>query len=328
MKPLLLFVLTIALLLSCSSDEELVIPPEDIPNSDFILFSKDEKGYNELYRYDFKEETLLLSDPNYDYWWPKVSPDKSKILLYRSPVDSNKNHDNYPEADLMVMDIDGSNQRVLIEKGKYNWAAQGVCRWNKDGNKILMGAEQVTPSGNQWRLVITDKEGNNPKKLSDWWIIDPNFSVDNSEVVFIAFPENNLTFDLTKLELHKADFDTVNDTITNITRLTNNDTRDHDPSYSPDGSKIVFSAGNADYSNVDIAIHDTNLKSESDLVDDNGSNGGSMCWSEDGATIYFHSLNLTAHPFQIKKVEIDSKEVTTLLKSSPADFGYFHPESY
>ncbi len=328
MKVLLLFIFAITLFLSCSSDKELVTLPEENKNFDFILFSKDQKGHNELYRYDFNEETLLLSDPNYDYWWPKVSPDKTKILLYRSPVNPNKNHDNYPEADLMVTNIDGSNQQVLIAKGDYDWTAQGVCRWNKDGTKILMGAEQVTPSGNQWRLVTTDAAGNNPKNLSDWWIIDPNFSVDNSEIVFVAFPENSLTFDLSKLELHKADYDAVNDTITNITRLTDNSTRDHDPSYSPDGSKIVFSAGNADYSNVDIAIFNVNMNSESDLVDDTGSNGGSMCWSNDGSSIYFHSLNLSAHPFQIKKVELNTKEVTTLLKSAPSDYGYFHPEAY
>jgi len=53
-----------------------------------------------------------------------------------------------------------------------------------------------------------------------------------------------------------------------------------------------------------------------------------MCWSLDGKDIYFHSLNLTQHPFQIKKVSKRSTEVSTLLSASPEDFGYYHPEVY
>ena len=59
-----------------------------------------------------------------------------------------------------------------------------------------------------------------------------------------------------------------------------------------------------------------------------GSNGGSMCWSLDGSEIYFHSLNLTAHPFQIKKTTSASEAVTTVLEATPNDYGYFHPEIY
>lgn len=314
--------------LSCSDDKETIPVFEPVVSEETFLYSSNEHGHNELYRYDNGQRTLVLSDENFDYWWPKVSPDKSKMLVYRSPVDPEKNHDNYPEADLILMNFDGSNSQLIIPKGKYGWSAQGVCRWNKDGSKILMASEQSTATGNQWRLVITDNQGNNPKNLSDRWIIDPNFSIDNGLVVFIGFPDNNLSFDLTKLELHKAEYDSANDTIINITRLTQNTTRDHDPSFSPDGSQIVFSAGNAEYTNVDLATYDVNLDMETELLDDSGANGGSMCWSPDGKEIYFHSLNLTQHPFQIKKLIVGSKEVSTLLQSAPEDFGYFHPESY
>jgi len=65
-------------------------------------------------------------------------------------------------------------------------------------------------------MVITDASGNNPKNLSDWWIIDPNFSPDNQSIVFMAFPDNVLSFDLTRLELHRADYDSENNSISNI----------------------------------------------------------------------------------------------------------------
>lgn len=316
---------------SCENDnmvEDDVIPPELISVNSGILFSSNKNGHNELYALQGDEEVLLLSDPEFDYWWPQVAPDKSKFLVYRSPVNPDKNHDDYQAAELLLVDIDGTNPQLLIEKGKFGWFGQGVCRWNKDGSKILMIAEQAVGTGKQWRMVSTDADGNNPKNLSEWWIIDPNFSIDNSQVVFMAFPDNTLSFDLSQLELHSADYDEEAGSISNIARLTNNFTRDHDPSFSPDGKQIVYSAGNVAYTNVDIAIYDVDSKTEQKLVDDTGANGGSMCWALDGKEIYFHSLNLSQHPFQIKKVNVSSTEVSTLLSAAPDSFGYYHPETY
>lgn len=326
---ILSLVLLVFLLSSCEKDVfvETDIKNELSPQSS-LLFSTDKNGHNELYRLEGDKETLLLSDPSYDYWWPKISPDKSKILIYRSAVNAEKNHDDYQEAELLLIDIDGKNEKILIEKGKHDWTGQGVCRWNIDGTKILMIAEQTFAEGKQWRMVITDTQGNNPKNLSDWWIIDPNFSIDNSQVVFMAFPENDLSFDLSKLELHIADFDTASENVSNISRLTTNFTRDHDPAFSPNGKRIVFSAGNVGYSNVDITTYDLETQEETKLVDDSGSNGGSMCWSLDGKEIYFHSLNLTQHPFQIKKINVRANAVSTLLAATSQDFGYVHPEIY
>jgi Tol biopolymer transport system component len=142
-------------------------------------------------------------------------------------------------------------------------------------------------------MVTTDAQGDNPKNLSDWWIIDSNFSIDNAQVVFMAFPDNVLSFDLSEIELHSADYNRVDESISNVLRLTSNQTCDHDPSFLPDGKQIVFSAGNVAYTNVAITTYDIATNNESKLVDDVGSNGGRMCWSLDGFKIYFHSLILT-----------------------------------
>ncbi len=307
------------------SSAEYISPPT---NTDTLLFSSNPNDHNELSRLQGSVSQVLLSNLAYDYWWPKVAPDKSGFLVYRSPANPAKNHDDYETADLMLFDMDGNNPRTLIKKDDYGWSAQGVSRWNKDGSKILMAAEQTNNASKQWRLVITDALGKNPKNLSDWWIIDPNFSPNNEAIVFMAFPNNTLSFDLSQLELHRADYNAAKDSISNITRLTNNTSRDHDPSYSPDGSKIVFSAGNAAYSDVDIVIYDVTTGTESIVVDDTAANGGSMDWSNDGDSIYFHSLNLTAHPFRIKQVSISNLSVNTLLETSGNGFGFYHPEVY
>lgn len=296
--------------------------------SDIILYSSNPNGHNELNRLQDGISTSVLSNPAYDYWWPKVAPDKSQFLVYRSPVNPDQNHDDYENADLMLFDMDGNNSRILISKSDYGWLGQGVARWNKDGSKILMASQQAFGATSQWRMVITDATGSNPKNLSDWWVLDPNFSPDNQSIVFLAFPDNGLSFDLSQLELHRADYDEVNNSINNIERLTTNNTRDHDPSYSPDGTKIVFSGGNANYSDVDIVIYDIASNNETILLDDSAANGGSMDWSGDGKKIYFHSLNLSEHPFRIKKIDTSSGEMNTLLQNSENDFSFYHPEVY
>jgi len=80
-------------------------------------------------------------------------------------------------------------------------------------------------------MVTTDAQGDNPKNLSDWWIIDTNFSIDNAQVVFMPFPDNVLSYDLSEIELHSADYNSADESISNVLRLTSNQTRDHDPSF-------------------------------------------------------------------------------------------------
>jgi len=325
-KGLFLTSTFLVILISCNSEEEPEIVIDNTP-SDVLLFSKNPNGHNELYKLENAIESVILSDSNFDYWWPKVSPDKKSLLVYRSAVNSSKNHDDYANAELILANIDGSNPEVIIEKNKHGWLSQGVCRWNKDGTKILMGAEIETNGSVQWRLVTTDVNGDNPKVLSNHWGIDCNFSIDNAHIYFIGFTKNELTTDLTKFELQRGEFDSVNDTLTNITSLTVNNTRDHDPDLSPDNTKVIFSAGNAEYSDVDLVLFDTATQKEMVLLDDQKANGGSMCWSPDGQSIYFHSLDLFKSPFEIKKIDVASGTIRTVLKSD-GSFGYFHPEVY
>jgi len=295
---------------------------------DKLLYSANPNGHNELMKLEDGNTVVLLSDPSYDYWWAKVSPDKTKFLVYRSLVGTGENHDNYDNADLMLYDIDGSNEQLLIPKGTNGWESQGICRWNIDGTKILFGANQEVAMGIQWRLMIANADGSDPKIMSDRWIIDPNFSPDNTKVIFIGFPDNQLSFDVTQLELHAADYIAAEDTIVNIERLSFNETRDHDPSYSPNGDKIIFSGGNAEYTNVDLVVYDVIQSSEYDLLDDTGSNGGSMCWSNDGSAVYFHSLNLLAHPFRIKRIGLGDQSPQNVVVAPNNNFGIYHPEVY
>lgn len=300
---------------------------ESVENSR-LYYSVNQRGYSEVLMYENGIESTIHSDPEYDYWWVKVSPDHNKLLYYRSPANPAKDHDNYEEAELLISNMDGTLQKVLIPHGHYGWRAQGTCRWSMDGQSILMIAEVPVGMGYQWRMVVTDAEGKNPVIISDYWALDPNFAPDGNQIVFIGFPENELSFDLTKLELMIGDYDSNNQRLINISRLTDNKSRDHDPSFSSDGTKIVFSAGNALYSNVDIKLWNNLTSKEEILVDDMSANGGSMCWSNMDDKIFFHSLNLLQHPFVIKSVDVESGNIDVVRADPQRKFGYFHPEVF
>lgn len=318
--------------ISCSEDLSEINKPDTTLESevfvDKLLFSKNPKGHNEIYLLEDNKESLILSDPSYDFWWAKVHPDKTKFLVYRSPANPDKNHDGYEKAELVVANIDGSNPQVIIKLSDYGWNAQGVCRWNKDGSKILMCADVPFNNAFQWRLISTDDQGKGAKVLSHHWAIDCNFSIDDSEIIFMGFTDNQLDFDLTKLELQRGTYEQSKDTVVNITALTTNTSRDHDPDYAPDNKTIVFSGGNESYSDVDLILYDVDKGEERNLLDDTNANGGSMCWSQDGKHVVFHSLELFKTPFQIKSIHVASGKVTTLLAATDNAHGYFHPETF
>jgi len=290
MKQIFILWVLVSFIYGCEMEN--TVPSIPLDRNDVIFYSKNPDGYNALYKLEAGKETLLIGDPDYDYWWPKVSPDKTQLLVYRSSANPDKNHDDYENAELMLANIDGTELQTIIPKNKFNWNAQGVCRWNIDGTKILMAAELEENGLFQWRMVTTDVSGENPKILSDRWALDCNFSKDNNHIVFMGFKDNNLTFDLTKLELQMGTYLSEQDTLIDIVSVTSNETRDHDPDFSPDNKTIVFSAGNAIYNDVDLTLFDVDSKTETKLLDDDKANGGSMCWTSDGKHIYFHSLEL------------------------------------
>src|SRR5204862_933601 len=85
----------------------------------------------------------------------------------------------------------------------------------------------------------------------------------------------------------------MNDDGSGVTRLTNNTVSDLDPSWSPDGAKIVFSSARDEPDpacrtncNYEIYSMDAGGGSVTRLTNDPGSDFG-PAWSQDGTTIAF-----------------------------------------
>src|SRR5947209_2461345 len=56
--------------------------------TDRLLFDSDRTGNFEIMsmRTDGTDPQRMTTDPRYDSWWPKPSPDRATILFYRTPA--------------------------------------------------------------------------------------------------------------------------------------------------------------------------------------------------------------------------------------------------
>ena len=154
-----------------------------------LIYSSSRSGNLEIWISDLdgENQTQLTSDDRYESNWPRVSPDRSKVLFYRAPKGAKENA--YDQFSLWQLDLDSQNTQELIPKGQYGWITQGVADWSPDGSKIIMAASK---DKGRWHLYITDAYGKNPKQISkrQSLYLDPSWSPDGKKIVFSAFPES------------------------------------------------------------------------------------------------------------------------------------------
>lgn len=206
---------------------------------DRFLFCSTRSGNFELYRSEGGEVTRLTDDATQDAWWPRISPDRTRIVFYRSAVADRPAtggwDNNYEHATLWIMAADGSDARPLLTLADQGWAAQGVANWSPDGRNLTMFGRSA--STGRWEVYIMSLEAGTPVEVSarESFYVDPSWSPIGDKLVFAAFPPEAEGISLAQLEIHVADFDGTDEL-----RLTTDGYRDHDPSWSPDGSLIVF----------------------------------------------------------------------------------------
>lgn len=206
----------------------------ELEKNEKLIFSSNRTGNLEIWISDLNNSNLiqLTDNNNYESWWPRMSPDKSKVLFYRTPVE--KKEYTFDQASLWLIDIDGKNEKEIIPNGAHNWTAQSSANWSPDGTKIIMSA---STSKESWQLYITDTTGNNPTRVSkrESVYLSPSWSPDGGKIVYSALPDNYSGNKLNNLEIFISDSDGNNEQ-----RITNDTFRDDNPMWSPDGLWIAF----------------------------------------------------------------------------------------
>jgi TolB protein len=291
-------------------------PEAGEPGSGRLTYDSDRTGNHEIYTLDLGtlESHQLTADPTFDSWWARTSPDRSRILFYRTPPGVRDT--DYTKTSLWIMDADGANQRVLRPRGADGWELQGHADWSPDGRHLVMaGGRAINP-----QLYVTDDEGRNPRQITDRGgaNMDPSWSPDGETIVFagcaaaICFQKDYEIF-------------TISPEGGPVTQLTSNTVREHDPYFSPDGSRITWIAeteapvlfwGNSVWN---IHIMDRDGKNQRKLTDDRHINSLPQ-WSQDGARIFFHRFERgKANRWNIFSIRPDGSGLTEIVPDAPGN---------
>lgn len=171
---------------------------------------------------------------------PSFSPDRTKIVFESAP----KTVTSSVKKNLWVMNIDGSNQKQVkigeTQKSS-SWSPSETERatypsWSPDGNTIVFESYHKV-----WTI---NSDGSNLTLLTPNHVVDlyPFWSPDGNKIIFVSskYRKDNETgfwifWDTTDIWTMDSDGG-------NRKQLTDDDAIEWEPSYSPDGKKIVFAS--------------------------------------------------------------------------------------
>ena len=249
---------------------------------------------------DGSGQLLLISDGMNQA--PTWKPDGTKIAFGRRG-----NMD--PAFAIHTINPDGSG----IQKISTDPSNDSEPTWSPDGSKIAF----TNSTGSTPEIAVMNADGSNRVNLTSNTAIDlnPVWSPDGTRIAFVStrdFP--GLTGDIsTGFELYVMNADGSNQV-----RLTNNNFRDSDPSWSPDSTKITFGT-NRD-GNFEIYSMNSNGSNQINLTN-NSSSDFDPVWSPDGNRIAFLSFRESVMniPQEIFQMNTDGSNPTRITTSSLAE---------
>lgn len=242
------------------------------PNGEKILFKKREQiGQNNFSfhaidpdgeelswaaRNDDNIEKILVCYGNS----PKVSPDSSEVIYYRSPAENNR------IAHLYIVNSDGTNERLLAENISYSkfW-------WSPNSEKIAF----ARGSAFNWEIYVINADGTNEIEIGPTEEDNLFWSPDSSSILYSKEGQHNNDY----LYLAQADGSEE----VEVGRI-----RKLEADWHPDGTKFIYSKDTGILGTL------TTVDSEGTELLELG-NGRNPLWSTLGSKITYAKIDDFGH---------------------------------
>lgn len=188
----------------------------------FVRFIRDQTN-NTIWvmNADGSGQTQLTTEAVGDSYTPGWAPNGSMIVFARYT-------DAEGDTDIWVMDADGANQRVLLD-----WdTAVFSPAWSPNGTLIAFVG--IPPTGGPPQLFVMNADGSNPTQLTDTDVnLHPDWHPSNYGLVFTRYYVDT---DFSDIWVTSSDgsYELM---------VVDADDEDAHPAMSPDGTAVVFGAG-------------------------------------------------------------------------------------
>jgi len=254
------------------------------PDGSRIVFQSNCEGNDEIYvmNADGSHPIRLTNNTKSD-GGPRFSPDGSRIVFV-SERDGN--------TEIYLMNADGSGQKRLTN----NPADDSHPGWSPDGSRIIFNSSRDTPDPKldwweQYHNIYTmNLDGSDVRRITNCRTVCtfPSYSPDGRRIAYrkvIAAPG---FYDDAKLTLANTDSEVfvANSDGSNEVDLSNSAAYDAWPSWSPDGSRIIFASNRGALTQIYVVnVDGSNLTR---LVNDRETEQDARPqWSRDGSKVAF-----------------------------------------
>jgi Tol biopolymer transport system component len=236
MKYFLLFLALLFIILSsCKKNDD----PAPAAATFKALYRSSVNGAStnyELYTKEGDKAPVKITDNStLSCYQPRISPDKQKILFFRNPAVGSTALLNTTDAELWVMNADGSGATKIVSKNANGWNAMSSANWSPDGSKIVVAARNAA-GDTRWHVFTINANGSSPVQITTRaaFYQGPVFSPDGSKIACTSVPSATFNTDSTEIYVMNANG-------ANETRITFNTVQDAQPAWTPNGATIVFS---------------------------------------------------------------------------------------
>jgi TolB protein len=300
----------IAFVAGCGGSSDTPPEPDTLPplGADMLVFDSSRSGNHEIFvmRNDGSGARQLTQDASYENWWPRLSPDRRKLLFYRAPRGL---PERYDLASLWTIQVDGTALTQLRAAGADGWPLQGHGEWSPNGAAIAMfgGSSATSP-----QIYVTDAMGRSPRQITQRPGIntDVSWSPDGRTLLFNGCPATPCA---------EADYEiyAIPAAGGSETRLTFDGVADYDPYFSPDGKTIAWlvKSDPAAYNGLgawSIRVASADGSNARWLIND-GQINSKPAWSLDGANIYFHRMEPAREVrWGVFRIGVDGSALTPL----------------